>query len=323
MDFLDNYQKIISDSIEEFSFHQEPKTLYEPINYILSLGGKRLRPLMVMMACNAFGGDCKKAIKPSLAIEFFHNFTLMHDDIMDNAPMRRNKPTVHSKYNLNTAILSGDALFVKAYQFFEELEPELFKKCISVFSETAIILCEGQQYDIDFEEQKEVTFEEYLNMITAKTGVLGAAAFKIGAMIANADDKDAEAIYNFGKHIGIAFQIKDDYLDVFGDAEKFGKKQGGDIFENKKTCLYLLALENANEEEKRELLYWYGINTENVDKLYGVEKIFKRTKVDKLALELVKQHNLKAQEYLTKINLSEDKLNPFTELANYLLIRDT
>ncbi|MBS1550090.1 MAG: polyprenyl synthetase family protein [Bacteroidetes bacterium] len=323
MTFLDQYHEIVGKAIEKYAFRDKPSELYEPMNYIIRHGGKRLRPVMVLMATDLFGGDLKKAIKPSLAIEYFHNFTLIHDDIMDEAPLRRNIPTIHTLYGINTGILSGDGLLLKAYKYFEDLEPELFKACLRVFTHTGLLLCEGQQYDINFETQENVTYEDYIRMITYKTGVLSASSFQIGAMIAGASAKDALAIFNYGKHVGIAFQMMDDYLDIFGNQEQFGKKHAGDIYENKKTILYLIAKENANTEELKELEYWYSKKTDNVDKIYGVEKIFRRTKVDVKVLQLIQKHNEIAQKYLKKINLPEEKKLPFIELANYLLRRES
>lgn len=323
MEFLDHYQETVAKAIEKYTFKNKPAELYEPMNYIISHGGKRLRPIMVLMANALFGGDTEKAIKPALAIEYFHNFTLIHDDIMDEAPLRRNKPTIHTIHGINIGILSGDALLIKAYQFFEDLEPELFKKCIKIFSETGAVLCEGQQMDVNFETDSNVTYDDYIQMITNKTGVLSAASFKIGALIAGVSDQDAEALYNFGKHIGIAFQIMDDYLDVYGDMEQFGKRQAGDIYENKKTVLYLLALEQATEEERAELKYWYSKKIDNVDKVHSVINIFRRTKIDEKVLRLIQKHNEIGQDYLNKINLPEEKKRPFIELANYLLRRES
>lgn len=323
MEFLNYYQEIISKAIERYTFKDKPSELYEPMNYIIKHGGKRLRPIMVLMANDLFGGDIKKAIKPALAIEFFHNFTLIHDDIMDDAPLRRNVATIHTLHGINTGILSGDGLMLKAYKFFEDLEPELFKACIRVFTHTGLLLCEGQQYDINFETQNDVTYDDYIRMITYKTGVLSASSFEIGALIAGAEFNEAKAIFNFGKHIGIAFQIMDDYLDLYGDQEQFGKKHAGDIFENKKTILYLLARENATEEERRELDFWYSKKTDNIDKVYGVEKIYRRTKVDEKVLRLVQKHNEIGQNYLKKINVPEERKKPFIELANYLLRRES
>ncbi len=323
MQFLDEYQEIVAKAIAKYCFKDKPKELYEPMNYIISHGGKRLRPIMVLMANDLFGGDIEKALKPALAIEFFHNFTLIHDDIMDEAPLRRNVPTIHTIHGINTGILSGDGLLLKAYKFFEDLEPNLYKACVRVFTHTGLLLCEGQQYDINFETQENVTYNDYIRMITYKTGVLSASSFEIGAIIAGAKFSDAKAIFNFGKHIGIAFQIMDDYLDVFGNQEQFGKKHAGDIYENKKTILYQLAKEHANEQERNELDYWYSRKTDNVDKIYSVEKIFRRTHVDEKTLRLVQFHNEIAQSYLQKIDLPDEKKRPFIELANYLLRRES
>ncbi|MEC5395149.1 polyprenyl synthetase family protein [Bergeyella sp. RCAD1439] len=323
MEFLNQYQDKVAEAIERHRFTQTPKELYEPMNYIISNAGKRLRPMMVLMGCDLFGGDLEKALKPSLAIEFFHNFTLIHDDIMDEAPLRRNKPTIHTLHGINVGILSGDALLIKAYQFFEDLEPELFKKCVTLFSETGAVLCEGQQMDVNFETDESVSYDDYLKMITYKTGVLSAASFKIGALIAGASEQEAEALYNFGKHIGIAFQIMDDYLDVFGDMERFGKRQAGDIYENKKTVLYLTAMELATDEERKELAYWYSKKTDNVDKIHGVLKIFRRTKVDERVLRLIQKHNEIGQSYLQSLDAPEEKKRAFIELANYLLRRES
>ena len=307
MEYLNQYVDTFQDALRENLFDNEPKELYEPINYILNLGGKRLRPIITLMICDLFGGDMEMAIKPSLAIEYFHNFTLMHDDIMDKAPLRRGKTTVHEKYNIDTAILSGDALLVKAYQYFEDLPAEKFKEVISLFSYAAQTLCEGQQYDMNFEKQMEVSEEEYMKMIYYKTGSLTATSFKIGAIIANASQEDANYIFDFGKHLGIAFQLKDDLLDVYGDTVKVGKKHAGDIFENKKTILYIKALEKASEQQATELRYWYKLNTENVDKVYSVENIFKHLRVDHMVEDEIVKHTKLAKGFLDKIQGIEDK----------------
>lgn len=321
MDFLNKYQRLIAENIEKYQFNGEPSQLYEPMNYIIANGGKRLRPVLTLMAAELFGGDIDKALKPALAIEFFHNFTLIHDDIMDEAPLRRNKPTVHTLHGINIGILSGDALLIKSYQFFEDLEDSQFKKCIQLFSETGIKICEGQQMDVNFETNNKVSYDDYIQMITYKTAVLCASALKIGAIIAHAEESDAHAIYEFGRHLGIAFQMMDDYLDVFGSQEQFGKRQAGDIYENKKTILYLLALENADEKQKKSLLHWYSLNTDEAEKAQAVEEIFRSTGADKKTLELIQKHNDLAQNYLNKIKLPEEKKHPLTALAAYLLER--
>lgn len=321
MEFLKKYQDLITQNIEKYQFKAPPSELYQPINYIITNGGKRLRPVLTLMATEAFRGNIGKAIKPALAVEFFHNFTLIHDDIMDNAPLRRNNPTIHALHGVNIGILSGDALLIKSYQFFEDLEPVLFKKCLQLFSETGIKVCEGQQMDVNFEKKEKVSLEDYTLMVTYKTGILSATALKIGAMIAKASDKDAEAIYQFGKHIGIAFQMMDDYLDIFGNQVDFGKRQAGDIHENKKTILYLFALDNDNEGEKEELLKWYKQTEESNEKIERVVELFRRTKADKKVLELIKKHNSLAKEFLHQTSIDQEQKTMFIQLTNYLLKR--
>lgn len=302
MKTIDFYLAEFEKANKEYFIDKEPIELYEPINYILNLGGKRLRPIITLMSCDFFGGDLESAIKPSLSLEYFHNFTLMHDDIMDSAPLRRGKTTVHEKYDVNRAILSGDALLIKSYQFFEDLAAETYKKVVQKFSKTALQLCEGQQYDMNFENDTEITEDLYMKMIEYKTGVLAAYAFWLGASIANANNEDSEHIYNFGKHLGIAFQLKDDLLDVYGDKETVGKIHAGDIHENKKTILYLKAIENANKEQLEELKYWYSIKTENLDKVYSVENIFKKIRVDHIVEDIINKETNLAKSFLEKID---------------------
>ncbi|WP_406628654.1 polyprenyl synthetase family protein [Ornithobacterium rhinotracheale] len=308
------YQELIQQALTQNSLIKQPEALYEPMEYILQLGGKRLRPTLCLMGCELFGGDINEALKPSLAMEYFHNFTLMHDDIMDDAPIRRGKATVHEKYDINTALLSGDALMIKSYQLFNELKPEVFKKVVTHFSQMAIELCEGQQYDMNFENQKEVSFAEYEKMITGKTGVLTACALKVGAMIAGASEEDANHLYDFGKYLGIAFQLKDDLLDVFGDKDAFGKKHAGDIFENKKTILYIKALEKADERQRDELEYWYEIKTENIDKIYAVEKIFKVLNIDVEVGDMINEYTRKA---IDSLNAIQGNVNSKEDLARF------
>ena len=322
MHFAEKYINLISKSIEKYKFEEAPFELYQPINYIIANGGKRLRPMLTLMAADAFRGDINTAIKPALAIEFFHNFTLIHDDIMDDAPLRRGKPTIHALEGINTGILSGDALLIKSYQFFEDLEPILFKKCIHLFSDTGAKICEGQQMDMNFEKRDDVSFDEYIQMITYKTGVLSATALKIGAFIAECPEQDAEALYLFGIHLGIAFQMMDDYLDVFGNQGDFGKKQAGDICENKKTVLYLTALEKADEKQKKELQNWYSQKDESQEKIDAVSKIFLDTKADEITLKLVQEHHDKAQKYLNQTSLNTEKKEAFLTLTDYLLKRN-
>ncbi|UII81346.1 polyprenyl synthetase family protein [Flagellimonas sp. CMM7] len=285
---------------------KEPKNLYEPINYILRLGGKRLRPILTLMTADLFGGNFEDALDSALAIEVFHNFSLVHDDIMDDAPLRRGKTTVHEKWDVNTGILSGDAMLINSYQFFESYSPEIFKKLTSLFSKTAIEVCEGQQYDVDFESRDDVTIPEYLKMIEYKTAVLVAAAMKMGAIIANASQDDTEAIYEFGKNLGIAFQLQDDYLDAFGDPETFGKQVGGDIIENKKTFLFLKSLEYAEKEQYEGLLHLYSLKPEDSGtKVETVKSIFMESGAVEEAKKEINAYTQKAFDALTTISVPD------------------
>ncbi|UBB90973.1 polyprenyl synthetase family protein [Candidatus Kaistella beijingensis] len=323
MQFIKDYQQTVSKAIHEYTFTDKSDPLYEPINYITSQHGKRIRPMMVLMANEMFGGDHQKALKPAIGIEIFHNFTLVHDDIMDAAELRRNKPTVHTLYGLNVGILTGDALLLKSIKFFEDLEPDLYHSCLQVFIRSGLLLCEGQQLDINFQKEKQVSFDDYLKMITYKTGVLSAASFEIGALIAGADSAEAENISAFGKHLGIAFQMMDDYLDVFGKDQQIGKVHAGDIAENKKTVLYILARENATQEELERLDYWYATENQNKDKIQAVEQIFRRTKADERALLLIHKHTDIAKNHLDQIKVDDEKKKPLIELAHFLLKRES
>ncbi len=260
---------------------KEPKNLYEPIDYIMNLGGKRLRPILALMSCDLFGGDYKKALDASLAIEMFHNFSLVHDDIMDNASLRRGKATVHEKWNLNTGVLSGDAMLVMTNQLFESYGGLLYKKLMVLFNETALMVCEGQQLDIDFETRNDVTIQEYLKMISFKTAVLVATSLKMGAFIAGADDAKAQKIYDYGLNLGIAFQLQDDYLDIFGE-DDFGKKHAGDIIENKKTWLYLKMLSIAEADDKSSIFSLYSTKGNSNKKIEEVISLFKKYEIPNL-----------------------------------------
>ncbi|MDP5062285.1 MAG: polyprenyl synthetase family protein, partial [Maribacter sp.] len=278
MHTINEYREEFIAYLDSKKITKEPRNLYEPITYILSLGGKRLRPVLVLMTAEIFKGDFKKALDAALAIEVFHNFSLVHDDIMDDAPVRRGETTVHEKWDINTGILSGDAMLIMAYQLFENYEPNVFRDLAKLFSKTALEVCEGQQYDVDFETRDDVMLPEYLKMIEYKTAVLVAAALKMGAIVAGASDAAQEKMYNFGLNLGIAFQLQDDYLDVFGDPETFGKQVGGDIIENKKTYLYLKALNSGSEMMTKELEHLYSIQPKESDaKINAVRSIFEKT----------------------------------------------
>lgn len=287
---------------------KEPYNLYEPITYILGLGGKRLRPVLVLMATELFGADYKKALDAALAIEIFHNFSLVHDDIMDDAPLRRGKESVHEKWDVNTGILSGDAMLINAYRLFENYEGDTFRDLAKLFGKTAIEVCEGQQYDVDFETRDDVTQSAYLKMIEYKTAVLVGAALKMGAIIANASIEDQKSIYEFGKNLGIAFQLQDDYLDAFGDPKTFGKRVGGDIIENKKTILYLMALKLGSAEQQSELLDLYSIQPQDpIDKVKAIKDVFIATGSAKQTKLEIQHFTQKAFKVLDQLKISEDK----------------
>lgn len=286
---------------------KEPANLYEPIHYILQIGGKRLRPILTLMTCEIFDGQVKEAYNAALAIEIFHNFTLVHDDIMDSAPIRRGFETVHKKWDVNTGILSGDAMLIMAYQCLENYEPVVYQKLMKLFSKTALEVCEGQQLDVDFESRNDVTISRYLKMITYKTSVLVAAAMKMGAIIAKVEDDEAEKIYDFGLNLGVAFQLQDDYLDTFGDEALFGKQIGGDIAENKKTFLYLKAVEICNREDREKLMNFYASREQNRNKVKEVTCIFENNNIPEITKNEIAFYTNLAFTELETIDIAEEK----------------
>lgn len=302
------YQEFISEYLQSQYEAKEPKNLYNPIHYILDLGGKRIRPVLTLMSAEIFDADYKKALPAALAVEVFHNFSLVHDDIMDDAPLRRGKQTVHEKWNINTGILSGDAMLILAYQYFEKYQPKIFRKLAKLFSKTALEVCEGQQWDVDFEVRDDVTIPEYLKMIEYKTAVLVAAAMKMGAIIAETSKENANLIYDFGLNLGLAFQLQDDYLDAFGDPETFGKQVGGDIIENKKTYLYLKAVAFSEKEQQQQLMDLFSVQPEdNSDKIKAVKEIFNSSGASKATQDTIQDFTFKAFQTLDKMNISADK----------------
>ncbi|WP_298237639.1 polyprenyl synthetase family protein [uncultured Algibacter sp.] len=319
---IEKYQKEFVTYLESYSVSKEPYNLYNPIQYILSLGGKRLRPVLTLMAAEIFNCDYKKALDAALSIEVFHNFSLVHDDIMDDAPLRRGKQTVHEKWDVNTGILSGDAMLIMAYQLFENYDTSTFQALAKLFSKTALEVCEGQQYDVDFETRNDVTILEYLKMIEYKTAVLVGAAMKMGAIVANTSQEDQNNIYAFGKNLGIAFQLQDDYLDAFGDPKTFGKQVGGDIIENKKTYLYLKALEFSNETDKLELSQLFNSNPEDVaTKINVVKQFFESTGSADATKQAIQEYTNKAFLGLESLNISEDKKELLKTFGNSLMNR--
>jgi geranylgeranyl diphosphate synthase type II len=302
------YQEFVSVYLQEQNEAKEPKNLYDPIHYILGLGGKRMRPVLTLMSAEIFECSYEKALPAALAIEVFHNFSLIHDDIMDDAPLRRGHQTVHEKWDVNTGILSGDAMLILAYQYFEHYEPIVFRDLAKLFSKTALEVCEGQQWDVDFETRNDVTIAAYLKMIEYKTAVLVAAAMKMGAIIAKTTIENADLIYEFGLNLGLAFQLQDDYLDAFGDPKTFGKQVGGDIIENKKTYLYLKALEFANVEEASILKQFFLAQPEDVtEKIESVKTIFQTSGAADATKLAIQEFTFKAFDTLEKLSISEDK----------------
>lgn len=323
MEVLRKYNEVLSHALENAVSKNEPRQLYDPIKYILSLGGKRIRPALTLMVCDFFGTDFEKAIPAALAVELFHNFSLIHDDIMDDAPLRRGEKTVHEKWDVNTGILSGDAMLILAYRFFEDYEPQTFQELAQLFSETALQVCEGQQLDMDFEVRDDVVISEYLTMIEQKTAVLLGAAMKMGAIVAMTAENDKEIMYEFGRNLGIAFQLQDDYLDVFGNPETFGKQVGGDIISNKKTFLYLMAEQNGSPSQAEELAQLFSISpADPEDKIETVRKIFIDSGAAKDTQDEIEKFSNNAFSLLKKMNISDDKKEVFRIFGNDLMNRN-
>lgn len=323
MHTLEDYQNIIQQAIEKEIIHREPVELYEPINYTLSIGGKRLRPILTLLTCEIFNGQINEAIYPALGLETFHNFTLLHDDIMDKAPIRRGKPTVFKKWDANRAILSGDTMMVMAYDYILASPKDLLFDIFTVFNKLGKEVCEGQQYDMNFETDNEVTLDEYLKMIHLKTAVLLGGSMQVGAIISRTSTSNIRLIYDFGESIGMAFQLQDDLLDAFGDEDVFGKKNGGDIRTNKKTFLYLKALEKADEKTNQELKELFLIQNENDDeKVNKVLTIFQHLEIEDETKKLMDCYYNKAMKTLDEIELEMDKKAVLVKLADKLMKRD-
>ncbi|MGE4287527.1 MAG: polyprenyl synthetase family protein [Salinivirgaceae bacterium] len=323
MQQLERLRERVEKAMQEMSWQKEPKELYDPISYTLQSNGKRLRPLLTLLACNMFSEKIDDAIAPALGLEVFHNFTLLHDDFMDNAPVRRGMPTVHEKWNANTAILSGDAMMIEAYKLVSKAPGTILPQVLDVFSETALGVCEGQMFDMQFENRMDVTEEEYLEMIRLKTSVLLAASLKIGALIGGASDADANELYSFGISVGLAFQLIDDWLDSFGEEAVFGKRIGGDIVENKKTYLLIKALELANPEQKKKLIRWIeAVDFTAEDKIASVKEIYQALGVDKLSQNRAESFSQDAFSHLAKLNIPDEKKQRLKTLVSDLLKRD-
>lgn len=324
MNRIKTYQEEIVTYINEYPYSKYPQELYDPIDYILSLGGKRMRPVLTLMGCELFNGDIRQAIPAAMAVETFHNFSLIHDDIMDNAPIRRGKPTVHEKWNVNTAILSGDVMLVEAYKLFMGYGDQLLRPLLESFNRTAVEVCEGQQIDMLFEHRDQVGVGEYIHMICLKTAVLLGASLEMGAIIAGADKKQADLLYEFGKNIGIAFQLRDDYLDLYAaDPDKFGKQVGGDVIANKKTFMLIKAMELAGTEEQAKLMFWLKAKVFKAEeKVAAVKELYDRLGIPELINKETSKYADLAFQALSAIEGNHDQKEFIRTFTEDLLVRE-
>jgi len=317
---VDQYTQRLNQAIDALDLEGNPPELYDPIRYIMSLGGKRIRPILCLLAADLFEGNESQATLAALSIEVFHNFTLVHDDIMDEAPLRRGKKTVHEKWNRDIAILSGDVMFVKAYDLLLATNSPKLPVLIKLFNTTAVEVCEGQQLDMNFETTETVSIENYIRMIELKTSVLLACSLKMGALISDANEVDANHLYDFGKNLGIAFQIQDDLLDAYGDPTKFGKRVGGDIISNKKTYLLLTALEAASVSQKSKLLHLFKETNQEL-KISETKSLFEELGVPDKTERAIAQYYESALQSLEKISIAKEKKTPLRDLAKQIMDR--
>lgn len=316
---IDQLREIIRTELDKQEYVEKPYSLFEPIKYIMEDGGKRLRPVLALMAYNMYRDDVEKALKSAIGIEIFHNYTLLHDDVMDNAELRRGRQTVHKKWNSNVAILSGDAAAITAYKYIESCEDSYLRCVIDGFNQVAMDVCKGQQYDMEFETRDDVTEEEYIHMIYLKTSVLIAGSMRHGALIAGAPEHEYKALYDFGGYLGLVFQLQDDYLDVYGDTEEFGKKIGGDILCNKKTYLLIKAFELAGESDRELLNEWIKKERFNpAEKIREITEIYNRLGVKDAVIQKVENYIEKSREALNSISVSAERKAYFYEMINYI-----
>ncbi len=316
---FDELQSLVRERMDKQNLVEEPKALFEPISYILEDGGKRLRPTLVLMATNLYKDDIEGAMLPAIGVEIFHNYTLLHDDVMDDADIRRGRQTVHKKWDQNVAILSGDAAAIVAYMHLVKCDDKYLRDSVDIFNKVAMDVCKGQQYDMEFEERMDVNCEEYTHMIYLKTAALIAGSLKLGAVLGDASSEEAQLLYDFGKYLGIAFQLQDDHLDVYGDVAVFGKKIGGDIISNKKTFLLIKALEMAEGETRKRLLGW--IDKKDFDaqeKIESVRAIYDELGIEKITKDEIVSYIDRSIEVLEKIDVEKDRKRGFYEMVNVL-----
>jgi geranylgeranyl diphosphate synthase type II len=311
----DEILAIVNDYLDKLPYNRNPKSLYEPIEYVLSMGGKRVRPTLMLLAYNLYRENPEKILMNAIALETYHNYTLLHDDLMDHADVRRGKPTVHRKWDANTAILSGDSMLVLAYERMAQCDAEHLGDVLNLFTETALEIGEGQQFDMEFETRNDVTEDEYIEMIRLKTSVLLACALKMGAILADASKEDQENLYKFGEQIGLAFQLQDDYLDVYGDPKVFGKAIGGDITSNKKTYMLINAFNHANAEQRAELEKWVAaVDFDRDEKVRAITQLYNEIGIDKMAIDKINWYFEQSKKYLQAVSVSEERKE---ELAHY------
>lgn len=322
MHTINELQDKINKTLSEQKFEGNPPLLYEPIKYTLSQGGKRLRPLLTLLGCDLFNGNIDQAVYPAIGLEIFHNFTLLHDDIMDKAPIRRGKETVYKKWSTNIAILSGDTMFALAYEYMLNTDNKVIPQILQVLNQTAREVCEGQQYDMNFETQDNVSIADYIEMIRLKTAVLLGGSMKIGALIGGASAEDSDYLYNAGINIGLAFQLKDDLLDVFSDVNKFGKMTGGDILTNKKTFLYLKAYELAKDEDLNKLNHFFSLSDEDA-KISGVKSIYNHLDIEQITIDEMQKYFDWAIHEFDKIKIPESQKQNLMEFAKQLMDRES
>ena len=318
----DQLLKKVNDFLTAMPYDRQPQSLYEPVKYVLSIGGKRMRPVLMLLAYNLFRDDPERILMQAIGLETYHNYTLLHDDLMDNADLRRGHETVHRKWNPNQAILSGDAMLVLAYERMAQCQSDKLEEVLRTFTETALQIGEGQQYDMDFETRTDVTEDEYIEMIRLKTSVLLACALKIGALMAGASADDANNLYKFGEQVGLAFQLQDDFLDVYGDEKVFGKAIGGDITSNKKTYMLINAFIHADENQRKELTRWITAKTfDREEKIKAVTKLYNEIGIDKLAQEKIAYYFAQSQKYLAAVSVDDARKAELRRYAERLMAR--
>ena len=323
MESIMEYKEMIIRGLKNISLNHKPDSLYDPVKYFLDIGGKRVRPILTLMSSSSFNCEPKIALNAALSVELFHNFTLIHDDIMDSANSRRGKETIHNKWGINSAILSGDVILIMAYQLLENYDNNTHIKLNKLLNKTAKEVCEGQQMDIDFESKLNVSFEQYIKMVSCKTAVLLGCSLKMGAIVAGASFEDQDNIYKFGINLGLAFQLQDDYLDIFGKENLVGKKIGGDIIENKKTVLYHMAMIDSNQNQKKHITELYNSkDISNKNKISKITLLFKETKADISSKKLIDQYTKKAIDSINRLSIDQNFKNKFIVFANNLMERD-